>query len=118
MRYACKCVYSSCLRLFACNHRVCTTKVSVAWCFLSFSAFITILVRRAHHATTLRLFTYLQRVKHLMLILLRQLLDRPCHLKQPVSESALPVINMRDDTEVSNELGVECLKQLLVYLYC
>ena len=71
--------------------------------------------------------TYLKRVKHLMVVLLRQLLNGPCHLQQSVRQSALAMVDVSNDAKVPlpsmratrglpDEAGVKCLKQLFVYL--
>ncbi len=45
--------------------------------------------------------------------------ERAGHFEQTVGERGLAVVNVRDDTEVSNELGVHCsrLKKVLAYQF-
>lgn len=55
----------------------------------------------------------LQSIKDLGLILIK-LADGPGHLKKPIGQSALPMINMRNNTKVSNEFAIDCLQKLPV----
>jgi len=44
--------------------------------------------------------TYLEGVEHLMVVLLRQLLDGPSHFEEPVRKSTLAMIDVSYDTEI------------------